>query len=439
MKKKKMTASVWRRGLSLLFALILAASALVLYAPAVTVTADDVSSSKVEVYHWHRIRTQDDVKDGPIIFAWGDYVSGEGFGGLKTTKYPSIGTGAEDEEFYTLGDFAFWTLKVTGTDSDNSNVKEGKLYNGAGQLVGMDIGITGTYLTKDDDDSESNTVLIATPGGPGKYCGNTPDGKIGLVFNISGDDVAIIGDGSSLDSNRTECSYTLDGYLTAFYGVKEEFSVISEPYTVRYGTTFQIKGNVVLEAELTVEDGAALSVEGALFNHAPIVNRGTFVIQEGGSVRSMTAGLKGKNGIDCIGGDLVVMNGASLIMDRDALFYMEGATAVIGGLAVFPQGISINDSHFTLVKTGYVIMGYAFNQHLGTADDIRKFVEPNGTVKAGELQKKRLERIKKTMETVKKDAFPGVFSGENVMKGFTDENFIVSKGTKPGGDTKWVE
>ena len=154
--------------------------------------------------------------------------------------------------------------------------------------------------------------------------------------------------------------YTDDYEEYAMYiGKLTDVTVIQRDLTVGEGQTVRIdqKGAVALQAgvTLTVEEGGAAIIQSRFLNQGTIINHGTLVVMDGGSLQPIYD--PGSGSIQCDGGDIVIMSGGRF-MSSEALTLTNGASIVNQGVFLIKKSLTLDNSTLTTETGGTTYLGY---------------------------------------------------------------------------------
>lgn len=382
-------------------ALALAVASLLLTAPPAfvpTAAADEPVYTTKYIYKWTRYRQHFDVPgegvEWPCMIIWesgGVYYATLGnkkgdkglrFYGVDITNNETLkfkpdwknekGGNAPPSEFYTEGTMGSWTIIGRGPrDSDD----EFWYFDDASFRLS-----DGTYAYDDDNhlgfrDSSFGWTISGAGVTDGKYATESTYGYASILHIRSGYDRYFDDSKDHLTVNEYDIfiggfDYDAPDYLMYYGKSREEYSGIGN-YTVKSGTTLQIKNNSWLNSgcTITVEPGAVLSISGNFINDGMIANYGTVLLNDGASVyyfgeRSSTGGsitnygssssYTDANGAKMQGeGNLLVMSGARLLMPAAdssggrsyaRLKLTKGAALVNYGLILCPGGMEVSDA-----------------------------------------------------------------------------------------------
>lgn len=153
----------------------------------------------------------------------------------------------------------------------------------------------------------------------------------------------------------------IDGYeeYSMYIGKLTDVTVIQRDITVGEGQTVRInqKGAVALQAgaTLTIEEGGAAIIQSRFLNQGTIVNRGTLVIMDGGSLQPIYD--PGSGSIQCDGGDIVIMSGGRF-MSSEALTLTNGSGIVNQGIFLMKKSLTLDNSTLTTEEGGMTLLGY---------------------------------------------------------------------------------
>lgn len=144
-----------------------------------------------------------------------------------------------------------------------------------------------------------------------------------------------------------------------YIGKLTDVTVIQRDITVGEGQTVRIdqNGAVALQAgvTLTVEEGGAAIIQSRFLNQGTIVNHGTLVVMDGGSLQPIYD--PGSGSIQCDGGDIVIMSGGRF-MSSEALTLTNGASIVNQGIFLMKKSLTLDNSTLTTETGGTTYLGY---------------------------------------------------------------------------------
>lgn len=144
-----------------------------------------------------------------------------------------------------------------------------------------------------------------------------------------------------------------------YIGKLTDVTVIQRDITVGEGQTVRIseKGAVALQAgvTLTIEEGGAAIIQSRFLNQGTIINHGTLVIMDGGSLQPIYD--PGSGSILCDGGDIVIMNGGRF-MSSEALTLTNGSSIVNRGIFLMKKSLTLDNSALITEAEGSTYLGY---------------------------------------------------------------------------------
>ena len=159
-------------------------------------------------------------------------------------------------------------------------------------------------------------------------------------------------------SNTTGYTDDYDEY-SMYIGKLTDVTVIQRDITVGEGQTVRINQNgaVALQAgvTLTVEEGGAAIIQSRFLNQGTIINRGTLVIMNGGSLQPIYD--PGSGSIQCDGGDIVIMSGGRF-MSSEALTLTNGASIVNQGIFLVKKNLTLDNATLITEAGGTTYLGY---------------------------------------------------------------------------------
>lgn len=194
---------------------------------------------------------------------------------------------------------------------------------------------------------------------------NGRQNTVSLFINLSGTNDPTVWMNATSNYNATFYSNTkgyTDDYeeYSMYIGKLTDVTVIQRDITVGEGQTVRIdqNGAVALQAgvTLTVEEGGAAIIQSRFLNQGTIINRGTLVVMNGGSLQPIYD--PGSGSIQCDGGDIVIMNGGRF-MSSEALTLTNGASIVNQGVFLMKKSLTLDNSTLITEAGGTSYLGYA--------------------------------------------------------------------------------
>ena len=153
----------------------------------------------------------------------------------------------------------------------------------------------------------------------------------------------------------------IDGYeeYSMYIGKLTDVTVIQRDITVGEGQTVRIdeKGAVALQAgaTLTIEEGGVAIIQSRFLNQGTIVNHGTLVVMDGGSLQPIYD--PGSGSIQCDGGDIVIMSGGRF-MSSESLTLTNGSGIVNQGIFLMKKSLTLDNSTLITEESGLTLLGY---------------------------------------------------------------------------------
>ena len=124
-----------------------------------------------------------------------------------------------------------------------------------------------------------------------------------------------------------------------------QYDAIVKSFAIGKGATYSIDRELILDegVTITVEDGGVLMVDNQLLNngHILVKNGGTVIVNEGGYIMAYSQKAEGKITLD--GGNLVIMDGAKVICDKNG-----GTLQADNGAAILNRGLLLVGDALTL-------------------------------------------------------------------------------------------
>ena len=154
----------------------------------------------------------------------------------------------------------------------------------------------------------------------------------------------------------------LGGYeeYTMYLGQATDVTVIQRDITVGEGQTVRISqsGAVALQAgvTLTIEEGGAAIIQSRFLNQGTIINHGTLIIMDGGSLQPIYD--PGSGSVVCDGGDIVIMKGGRF-MSSEALILQNGSSIVNQGIFLMKKSLTLDNATLITEEGGLTLLGYA--------------------------------------------------------------------------------
>lgn len=193
-----------------------------------------------------------------------------------------------------------------------------------------------------------------------------------------------------VDKDGTGVFYSdTKGYLsdyeeyTMYIGKTTDVTVIQRDITVGDGQTVRINGSgaVALQAgvTLTIEEGGAAIVQSRFLNQGTIVNHGTLIVMDGGSLQPVYD--PGSGSIVCDGGDVVIMKGGRF-MSSEELTLQNGSSIVNQGIFLMKKSLTLDNSTLITEEGGYTLLGYDIKP-AGFASAAKTTAYDSGTGKNG--------------------------------------------------------
>lgn len=153
----------------------------------------------------------------------------------------------------------------------------------------------------------------------------------------------------------------LSGYeeYTMYIGKTTDVTVIQRNITVGDGQTVRINrsGAVALQAgvTLTIEEGGAAIIQSRFLNQGTIINHGTLIVMDGGSLQPIYD--PGAGSILCDGGDIVIMKGGRF-MSSEELTLQNGSSIVNQGIFLMKKSLTLDNSALITEDGGCTLLGY---------------------------------------------------------------------------------
>lgn len=145
-----------------------------------------------------------------------------------------------------------------------------------------------------------------------------------------------------------------------YLGKVTDITVIQKDITVGEGQTVRISasGGVALQANrtLTIEKGGTAIIESRFLNQGTIVNHGTIVVMDGGSLQPIYD--PGSGTITCDGGDIVILSGGRML-STESLKLTNGSSVVNSGVFMTKKTLTLDNASLITEKGGYTFLGFS--------------------------------------------------------------------------------
>lgn len=208
-------------------------------------------------------------------------------------------------------------------------------------------------------------------------------GSTHIFRNIGGgwvDDEYLTRQGNRLDVSNHNASKSWEFPFRIYSRRTIEYDAILQSFTIGKGASYSIDGKVILNkgVTITVEDGGVLTVDKDLLNNGQIIVKegGVLIVNEGGCIMPYSETPDGSITID--GGNMIIMEDASVVMDKGegALMVRNGATIINYGVLMVSRMLELrNNSCLMNKETGHIIFGGIIAENSGRIDtsDIKAF------------------------------------------------------------------
>lgn len=318
-------------------------------------------------YDFHTIYNIKDYLDEKVRSDYNTYMNNKGFlildsgspGESLSLTVENIPSEIYDNknfiELYPKGEDRHGYIQYSGqNDADNSNVPMCRISLDPTRGGYLDIADDHTLRTNASWQDQWSVYPKS----------NGRQNTVSLFINLRGSNDPTVWMDISSNYNATFYSNTkgyTDDYeeYTMYVGKLTDVTVIQRDITVGEGQTIRInqKGAVALQAgvTLTVEEGGAAIVQSRFLNQGTIINRGTLVVMDGGSLQPIYD--PGSGSIQCDGGDIVVMNGGRF-MSSEALTLTNGASIVNRGIFLMKKSLTLDNSMLITEAGGSTYLGY---------------------------------------------------------------------------------
>lgn len=210
------------------------------------------------------------------------------------------------------------------------------------------------------DDSRDLNLNASTPSKWTVYFSRTQSGTYTSLFvNYSWktDPTIWVDNSGKLYSSTSGNNSSYQKYAM-YIGKVTDITVIQKDVTVGDGQTVRIgeEGGIALQegVTLTIEKGGTAIVQSRFLNQGTIINRGTIVVMDQGSLQPVydTGGT-----LLCEGGDLIITKGGRF-MSGEKLTLKKGSSIVNEGIFLTGQDVSLEDATLITEEGGYTLLGY---------------------------------------------------------------------------------
>ena len=337
-------------------------------------TSEDTAQKKLEssmgkmyMTEWIRVKSATNLREcteqTPMrLYALQDEKRGYPLHGVSTTATETAQLTLQEMDAAIYGNKNYVELSAekptdygyimySGENDSDDNLQYPKCYISLNSTV-------DTWLATDD--SRDLNINSATPSKWTVYFSRTQSGNYTSLFvNYSWktDPTIWVSSSGELYSDTTGSNSTYRKYAM-YIGKVTDITVIQKDITVGDGQTVRIgeEGGIALQAgvTLTIEKGGTAIVESRFLNQGTIINRGTIVVMDKGSLQPVydTGGI-----LRCEGGDLVITKGGRF-MSGEELTLQKGSSIVNQGIFLTGQDLSLEDAMLITEEGGYTLLGY---------------------------------------------------------------------------------